>query len=160
MEPRELARLLALARIGMGSLALAFPGLVAGPWVGAGGRGPAARVLTRAFAGRDLALGLGLLTALRRGAPARGWLEGGMLADAADFTATLVQGDDLPPGGRALGLAMAGGGTVIGAVLARALSGDPAGGPRPVPPVPGGGAMAGSPPESGTPPGPPPGGHP
>ena len=121
MEPRELARLYAFSRIGLGGLVLLIPGL-AGGWVGSDARRPGTRVLARGFAARDVALGVGLWRALERDAPVRGWLEGSALADAADFTATLIGGRDLPGAGRLGGLVLAGSGAALGGYLAQALS--------------------------------------
>ena len=42
------------------------------------------RMAGRSLGARDLALGMGLLTGLRRNTPVRGWLEAGMLSDAID----------------------------------------------------------------------------
>lgn len=120
-EPaRELARQLAHGRIVLAAAMLALPGTFAGTWVGADGRRPGARVITRAMAARDVALGLGLKLALDRGRPARGWLEAGVLADAADFAATLT-GRRLPLLGRLGTLALAGTATALGARLARSV---------------------------------------
>ncbi len=52
----------------------------------------------RSVGGRDLALGLGALLALRRGAPLRGWVEAGALADLADGLAGVLAFGSLPPG--------------------------------------------------------------
>jgi len=46
-------------------VAFAAPALVSRSWVGGAGGGPSGRVLGRALGGRDLALGLGALAALR-----------------------------------------------------------------------------------------------
>jgi thiol-disulfide isomerase/thioredoxin len=65
-----------------------------------------------------VALGLGLLLALRRGAPARGWVEAGVLADAGDLAATLAGGDDLPALGRYGTAAFAASGAALGLAIA------------------------------------------
>ncbi|MDP8942775.1 MAG: hypothetical protein M3N16_01430 [Actinomycetota bacterium] len=117
MDDRELARQFALGRVALAAAMLVLPGAFAGAWVGADGRRPGARVIMRGFAARDLAIGLGLRLALDRGRPARGWVEAGILADAADFAATLT-GRRLPALGRLGTLALAGGATALGAKLA------------------------------------------
>jgi len=58
----------AAGRVGLGLVALTCPSLVARPWVGPSGDSQAGRVLGRALGGRDLALGLGTLAALRTSA--------------------------------------------------------------------------------------------
>ncbi len=62
---RRGATAVAVARVGVGVVALAAPALVSRSWVGGAGCGPSGRVLGRALGGRDLALGLGALAALR-----------------------------------------------------------------------------------------------
>ena len=62
---RRGATAVAVSRIGVGVVAFAAPALVSRSWVGGAGGGPSGRVLGRALGGRDLALGLGALAALR-----------------------------------------------------------------------------------------------
>ena len=121
MDDRELARLLAYARMGLAAALLAAPRLVGGIWIGRAADHAGARAALRGLAARDVALGLGLKTALDRRRPARGWLEAGAFADAADVLATLAAGRDLPAAGRLLVLAMASTGTALGVRLARSL---------------------------------------
>ena len=123
MDDRELARQFALGRIALAAAMLALPGMFAGAWVGTDGRRPGARVIMRGFAARDLAIGLGLKLALDRGRPARGWIEAAILADAADFAATLI-GRRLPLLGRVGTLALAGAATALGASLASSVDED------------------------------------
>jgi hypothetical protein len=63
-----------------------------------------------------VALGVGVLLALRHNAPARGWVEAGGLADAGDVLVTLATLKELPRHGRwaVLAAALAG---VLAAVL-------------------------------------------
>ena len=49
------------------------------------------------------------------------WLAGSVLADAADATATLAAGDNIPRLGRLGTTALAGGSALFGAWLARAI---------------------------------------
>ena len=121
MEARELARSFAFGRIALGALLVVFPGLIGRLWLGRRGASSEAQVLARALGARDVALGSGLLRSLRPGAKARGWVEAGVLADLADFGATLAAGDDLPALGRVSVLAAAGGGVVTGALVARSV---------------------------------------
>ncbi len=62
---RRGATAVAVSRVGVGVVAFAAPALVSRSWVGGAGGGPSGRVLGRALGGRDLALGLGALAALR-----------------------------------------------------------------------------------------------
>ena len=70
VQLRRGATAVAAARVAIGVLALARPGVPSRPWVGVGAgtgdgtAGLAARVLGRALGGRDLGLGLGALVAL------------------------------------------------------------------------------------------------
>lgn len=107
---RQLAANLAWARIGLGATAILLPSLPLRPWVGGEtARKPRAKLLARALGARDIALGLGVILALRHDAPLRGWVEGGGLADAGDVVATLLAFSSLPRFGRWLVLASAGG---------------------------------------------------
>jgi hypothetical protein len=74
------------------------------------------RLLARALGARDVALGVGVLLALRHDAPARGWVEAGGLADAGDVLVTLAALKELPRRGRWAVLAAASAG-VLAAVL-------------------------------------------
>ena len=73
---------------------------------------------------RDLGLGLGLLVALERGAPVRGWLEASAAVDGIDVAACLLARRYIRPRvfPGAVGLAAAG--SLLSAWLARQL--DPA----------------------------------
>jgi hypothetical protein len=68
-----------------------------------------------------VALGAGVVLALRRGAPARGWVEAGGLADLGDATITLLSFRRLPRRSRWGVLAAAGGGALVAPLLARSL---------------------------------------
>jgi hypothetical protein len=63
---RRGATAVAASRVGVGVVAFAAPLLVSRSWVGRSGDGTPGRVLGRAIGGRDLALGVGALIALRR----------------------------------------------------------------------------------------------
>ena len=118
------ATAIAAARTAIGVVAIAAPTLVTRPWLGPD-RGPAVRVLGRALGGRDLALGLGALAALRQ--PPAGprpaghpglWIGVGALADATDVLATVAAWKELPPVSRWLVATSAGGAAVAGAAVA------------------------------------------
>jgi hypothetical protein len=132
---RQAAIALAAARTAMGVTALAAPSRIWRPWVG-DARGVPARVLGRASGGRDLALGLGGLAALRAvpptdsaagpsaGAAARTaglWVGLAAVADSLDLVITVAAWDELPALGRWLIAASAGAAAVVGAAASRSL---------------------------------------
>ncbi len=110
-----------IARSALGVVAFVVPGVPLAPWVGPSRGQEASRLLARALGGRDLALGLGTLTAARSAGPVRPWVVAGGLADAGDVVATLLAWRSLPRLGRLAVLAAAAGG-----VLAAALTAGPA----------------------------------
>lgn len=80
------ARGIAVARVGIGIAATLTPGLMSRLQFGSDT--PSQRILVRMLGGRDLALGLGVLMAARRGSSGvRGWVEAGGLADGIDALA-------------------------------------------------------------------------
>jgi hypothetical protein len=109
---RRLALALAAGRLALGVTALVVPGVPLRPWVGDASKDRHSRLLARALGVRDLALGLGAILANRHDAPIRGWVEAGGMADAGDAAITAVYVRSLPPVGRWLVLAAAGGGAV------------------------------------------------
>jgi hypothetical protein len=114
-------RAFAIARIAIGAGLIVTPRVVLGRFLGRESASVGAQWLGRGMGGRDIALGLGLLFAVRRGAPVRGWLEAGMLADSTDAVASLLAARDLPG---PTGLLMAGaavGGVVAGRRLVTSL---------------------------------------
>jgi hypothetical protein len=132
---RQAAVALAVGRTAMGVTALAAPSLIWHPWVG-DTHGVPARVLGRALGGRDLALGLGTLAALRAVPPASAaagtsagtaaktagaWVGFAAVADSLDLVTTAAAWDELPTVGRWLIATTAGGAAVVGAVAAWSL---------------------------------------
>jgi peptide-methionine (R)-S-oxide reductase len=97
MEPRDRALLHARLRIGLGAAFVLFPGLAGRFWIGSDAARRPVKVLARAFGARDLAIGLGVVIALDRGAPVRGWIEAGALSDAIDTCASLLAGNSIHP---------------------------------------------------------------
>ena len=75
---------------------LVTPGLFARLWIGASGRSPGVRVLTRAVGIRDVVLGLGLLRSTELGHDDHSWLVLGAASDAVDALATLAAFRHLP----------------------------------------------------------------
>ncbi len=119
---RQVAASLAWGRIALGVTAILIPSIPLRPWVGREvAWRPRAKLLARALGARDLALGLGVVLALRHGAPVRGWVEGGGLADAGDAVATLLAFRTLPPVGRWAVLGAAGGAAAAARLAAPAL---------------------------------------
>lgn len=97
MDQRAVARMVAMARIGIGVVLLAAPTTVGRPWVGEPARTPGARLVLRTLGGRDLVLGLGALRALGEGdGSAEGWVRAGAAADAGDAAAGLIGLRGLP----------------------------------------------------------------
>jgi hypothetical protein len=121
---RRGAAAVAAGRVALGLAALAWPSVPARPWVGAAADDLAARVFGRALGARDLALGLGALTALQRPAEPRSactWVAAGALSDALDVAASLASWRDLPRTTRRLVAASAGGAALTGAAGAVAM---------------------------------------
>ena len=118
MEPREAALLHARGRIAVGAAFVLFPGLAGRMWIGSDAARRPVKVLARAFGARDLAIGLGIVIALDRGTPVRGWIEAGVLSDALDTAASLLAGDSIPAAIRWPCVALGAGSAAQGAVLA------------------------------------------
>ncbi len=100
-------KVFAVTRIALGASFALAPGWGLRTWLGPGADSASARLALRMVGGRDLALGIGALLAVRHGAPTRGWIEAGSLADASDFAACLVA--VARPSGLARGRALASG---------------------------------------------------
>jgi len=122
---RRGARAVAAGRVALVLTALAWPSVPARPWVGAAADDLAARVFGRALGARDIALGLGALTALQRPAAEPGsacaWVAAGALSDALDVAASLSSWRELPRTGRWLVAGSAGGAALVGAAAALAV---------------------------------------
>jgi hypothetical protein len=121
MQARDFALAHARGRMLVGAAFVLAPGLAGRVWIGPDAARRSVTVLARAFGVRDLALGLGVVIALDRGAPVRGWIEGGVLSDAVDVAATLLARDSIPADVRRGALALGAGSAVLGVALSRAL---------------------------------------
>jgi hypothetical protein len=110
MEARDLAVSLAGGRIAIGVISLLAPGPVGRTMAGPEGATGGTRLFARMVGARDLGLGLGVLLALERGAPVRGWLEASAVVDGIDAGACLLARRHLRPSvlPAAVGLATAG----------------------------------------------------
>jgi hypothetical protein len=107
MDEREMARALAVARVGVGAGLFAFPGLAGSMWVGRDARSAGVRTFSRGFGMRDAIIGAGLFRALEGGDSdeIRRWLLYGAAADGADLVGTLASWRRLPRARRVLVLA-------------------------------------------------------
>ena len=113
IDERAVATAIAAGRVGLGVVFTFAPGVALRAWPGDGSHTqPVARFLARSTGGRDLAIGLGTLVALRKDAPVRGWLEAGMLADAVDAIAIVAVIRTVPKA-RALVAFLAAAGAVV-----------------------------------------------
>ena len=104
----------AAGRVAVGvRAALTRPSVPARPWVGASADELGARVFGRALGARDIALGLGALTALLKpsgsGTVTAAWVAAGALSDALDTAITAGAWPELPRGTRWLIAGSAGG---------------------------------------------------
>ncbi|MGK2956297.1 MAG: hypothetical protein ACSLFI_11595 [Solirubrobacterales bacterium] len=82
------------SRVAFGMVAGAYPAKVGRTWIGASADKPENKVIFRALAGRDIAIGAGTIEgALRDEADV--WLAIAALADIGDVTATLISRNDL-----------------------------------------------------------------
>ena len=90
MERRDLAVSLARGRIAIGVVSLLAPELVGRTIAGRTGSEGGTRLFVRMVGARDLGLGLGVLVALDRSAPVRGWLEASAVVDGLDAAACLL----------------------------------------------------------------------
>jgi hypothetical protein len=97
MEARDLAVGLAGGRIAIGVVSLLAPGLVGRAMIGPAGDSGGTRLLLRVVGARDLALGIGVLAGLDRGAPVRGWLRASAVADGLDAAGSLLARRHLRP---------------------------------------------------------------
>src|SRR5215213_5383875 len=118
MDPRDRALLQARLRIGVGAAFVLFPRLAGNMWIGPDAARRPVKVLARAFGARDLAIGLGVVIALDRGTPVRGWIEAGAFSDTINTCASLLAGGSIPPGIRLSAIAIGAGSAAAGAKLA------------------------------------------
>jgi hypothetical protein len=107
------------ARAALGLVALADPPRAIRPWTGPDGADTVpARVLGRALGARDVVLGGGAIAAALRGRDLAAWAAAGAAADLGDTLTTAREWRRLPPAGRVLVTALAGGSVLAGAALA------------------------------------------
>jgi hypothetical protein len=122
VDRRDLAVSLARGRIAIGVVSLLAPGFVGRTITGRNGSEGGTRLFLRMVGARDLGLGLGVLVALDRSAPVRGWLEASAVVDGLDAAACVLARHHIRatvfPG--AVGLAAVG--ALLSARLARELA--------------------------------------
>ena len=121
---RTIALLMALGRTAFGATLLLRPKLISRAWLGEDAERPAADMLMRVGGARDLAIGLGAVLAIMQGQKARGWIEAGVLADAADTAITLAYLGKLPTQGALTTLAMTIPAVLLGWRTARQVDAD------------------------------------
>ena len=121
MDGRNLAVGMARGRIVIGVVSLLAPELVGRTMIGRAGSKGGTRLFARMVGARDLGLGLGVLLAVDRGAPARGWLEASALVDGIDVAAVLLARDHLRTGVFPGAVGLAAGGALLSAWLSRQL---------------------------------------
>jgi hypothetical protein len=119
MEARDVAVGFAGGRVAIGVVSLLVPGVVARAMMGADGDSGGTRLLLRVVGARDLALGAGVLAALDRGAPLRGWLRASAVADGLDAAGSLLVRHHLRP----TVFPAAAGAATVGALLSGWLAG-------------------------------------
>ena len=117
MDPRTLARAMAIGRVAFGAAFVLAPRLSAAGWIGRDSRRSGTQVFITGLGGRDLALGAGILAALDRGG-AKPWLVAALASDASDLVGTLRSRDGIPSLGTVAGTLIAGSATAAGAWLA------------------------------------------
>ena len=121
VNARTLARLQALGRVAIGAALTLAPERAGAGWIGQDATRPATQVAISAVGARDLAIGLGAAYAAGQGHGAGPWLRAGILADTADFAATLRARDHLSPLAVAGVGALAAGSALLGIWLSREL---------------------------------------
>ena len=97
MEARDLAVGLAGGRTAIGVVSLLAPGVVVRAMMGPDGDSGGTRLFLRVIGARDLALGLGVLTALDRKAPVHGWLRASAVVDGLDLAGSVLARRHLRP---------------------------------------------------------------
>jgi hypothetical protein len=125
MDDATLAMSVARGRIAIGAAAVVCPRLATRVMSRDRDAAGVAPLFIRMLGARDIALGLGTVIALDRGAPVRGWVEGSALSDAADCVACLLARDSMSPGAMWLSAGLGGASALLGAFLSRRLDPPP-----------------------------------
>ena len=101
------------SRLLFGVFAGAFPEKIGRTWIGDTAETPQNKVILRALAGRDFAIGAGTIEAAMRD-DTDTWLAVAALADLGDVTSTLIARDDLPSKSVKITVALAGSAALSG----------------------------------------------
>ena len=125
MDDAALTMSLARARIAIGAAAVLFPGLATRAMSSDRKSNGIAPLFARMLGARDIALGLGTVIALDRGAPVRGWVEGSALSDAADCVACLLAREHMSPLAFRVSAGLGGASALLGAFMAGRLDPPP-----------------------------------
>ncbi len=121
MNDRELAQALSLLRLCAGFALFVAPKRGVRLWLGEAQPTPGLLAAARSVGARDMAIAIGTLVALDKETEVRGWLEAGVMADAADAISVLATWRHLSPARRLLFFFSASGSTFLGMRLAAAL---------------------------------------
>ena len=121
MNARTVLRLLSAGRIVLGAAFVAAPSRGAAGWIGRDAERPGTQVMTRAFGGRDVALGAATLAAAGGRGPLLPLVLAGVLVDATDAAGTLAAGDGIPPAARRASTAVAVAAALTGVWIATRL---------------------------------------
>jgi hypothetical protein len=124
MDDAQLALTLSRARLAIGAAAVLTPGLAVRALSGRGKTG-IEPLLARMLGARDMTLGLGVVIALDRGAPVRGWLEAAAVSDAADCISALLGRSRMSRYAFGPTVGLAAGSALLGAYLSRRLDPPP-----------------------------------
>lgn len=125
MEDAQLAMSIARLRIGIGVAAVVSPRLAVRALSGRRASDGVGPLLARMLGARDVALGLGTVIALDRGAPVRGWLEGSALSDVVDCISCLLAREDMSPFGCRASAGLGATAAIAGIALSRRLDPPP-----------------------------------
>jgi hypothetical protein len=91
-------RVMGLVRVALGAVLVLLPRLALRFWMGEEeSDSNRLKAAARSLGARDVAIGVGQLTALDTGAPVRPWVEAAVLSDAADSANALLFMKDVPP---------------------------------------------------------------
>jgi hypothetical protein len=124
MDDAQLALLLARTRIAVGVAAFVAPGLSVRVLSGRPSSG-IEPLLARMLGARDVTLGLGVVIALDRGAPVRGWLEASAVSDMADCLSSALARSRMSRWAFGPTVTLAAGSALLGAFLSRRLDPHP-----------------------------------
>ena len=91
-------RLMGLVRVGLGLVLMVLPKLSLLFWMGSEeSDSTRLRAAARSLGARDVAIGVGQLTALDTGSPVRPWVEAAVFSDATDAANAAFFMRDVPP---------------------------------------------------------------